>query len=113
MPGQAFQISNEFGVINIEPVTDTMPINQITSIAPEVQGNFFDITTAEQIALITENRGVQICFAYPFDGRGYMVLQDSPSTAAICRVSVEHFHSEHSPAATLEKINRTPVIHPT
>ena len=106
MPRQPFEIRNPFGRLSIEPVTDFMSVSQICSDHPQAQANAVDLTTAEQVALISGNRDLQVAFAYPFNGRGYVVLHDTPSTAAICRVSVSEFYSDMPPADVLERINR-------
>lgn len=108
MPAPSCEVSNRFGSVRIEPVTDFMPIGQITSKDPAAEANGFDLTTAEQIALITENRGIQICFPFPHTNQAFLVMHDSPTSAAICRVSVVEFTSEEVPADILESINSRP-----
>ena len=80
------EYTNQYGHLVLEPVTDIMPISQIRAI-PE---HMFDINTAEQIATITENRGIQISFVN-WEGNNedklfYVILHDSPSTGAVARV---------------------------
>lgn len=98
--------SNRFGAVEVTPVTDFMPLAGIRKTHPMAQANAFDLTTAEQIALVTENRRVQVCVHYPLDGLAYLVLHDSPSTAAICRVDVKAFACDKAPGAMLEALNR-------
>lgn len=98
--------TNRFGSVLVTPMTDFMPLAGIRKTHPMAMANAFDMTTAEQIALVTENRGVQVCVHYPLDGLAYLVLHDSPSTAAICRVDVKEFACEGTPGVMLEALNR-------
>lgn len=100
------RFSNKFGAVELTPVTEFMPVSSIRKTHPQAQANTFDLTTAEKIALITENRKIQICPHFPVDGLAYLVLHDSPSTAAICRVVVEAFECAQSPAEMLADLNR-------
>ena len=83
----AVHYANRFGAVEVTPVTDFMPLAGIRKTHPMAQAHAFDLTTAEQIVLVTENRRVQVCVHYPLDGLAYLVLHDSPSTAAICRTN--------------------------
>lgn len=98
--------TNRFGTVEVTPLTDFMPVRDIRMTHPVAVANVFDVTTAEQIALVTENRGVQICLHFPLDGLAYLVLHDSPSTAAICRVDVVDFACATAPGDMLEALNR-------
>lgn len=93
--------TNRFGSVKVTPVTDFMPLAGICKTHPMAQAHAFDLTTAEQIVLVTENRGVQVCVHYPLDGLAYLVLHDSPSTAAICRVEVKEFACDVAPSVML------------
>ena len=84
-----------------------MPVKDIKKTHPQAQANTFDLDTAEKIALITENRRVQICpHLFPVDGLAYLILHDSPSTAAICSVNIEAFVCDTPAAAMIQKLNR-------
>ena len=98
--------TNRFGSVCVTRVTDFMPLAGIRKTHPMAVAHTFGMTTAEQIALVTENRGVQVCVHYPLDGLAYLVLHDTPSTAAICRVDVKEFACEGTPDAVLEALNR-------
>lgn len=102
----AVHYANRFGAVEVTPVTDFMPLAGIRKTHPMAQAHVFDLTTAEQIALVTENRRVQVCVHYPLDGLAYLVLHDSPSTAAICRVDVKASACDKAPGAMLEALNR-------
>ena len=103
---QVNNISNEFGTITFKLVTDHIAVKNINYQMSAVQANDFDIKTAEKIALITGNKGIQIGFAYPLNGRAYMLMHNTPSTAAICHVSVVDFVCPFTPEIMLEKFNR-------
>lgn len=103
----AVRFANRFGVAEITPVTESMPIGDIRKTHPMALANTFDIETAEQIALITENRRIQICPRFdPMDGMAYLVLHDSPSSASICSVKVLEFVCGTTPAKMIESLNR-------
>lgn len=97
----AVHYANRFGSVEVTPMTAFMPLAGIRKTHPMAQAHAFDLTTAEQIALVTENRGVQLCVHYPLDGLAYLVLHDSPSTAAICRVEVKEFACDDAPSVML------------
>jgi hypothetical protein len=103
---QPVRYSNRFGTAEVTPVTPFMPVSSIRKTHPQAQENTFDLTTAEKIALITENRGIQLCPHFPIDGLAYLVLHDSPSMAAICRVNIEDFVCASSPADMIEALSR-------
>jgi hypothetical protein len=103
---QPVRYSNRFGTVEITPVTPFMPVSSIRKTHPQAQENTFDLHTAEKIALITENRRIQLCPHFPIDGLAYLVLHDSPSMAAICRVNVLEFSCATSPAEMIETLNR-------
>lgn len=106
-PPLPVRFSNKFGIVEITPVTEFMAVSSIRKTHPQAQANTFDLTTAEKIALITENRRIQICpHFFPIDGLAYLLLHDSPSTAAICRVDVEQFVCTTTPAEMLNELNR-------
>lgn len=100
------QYSNRFGALTLMPVTEFMPIKNIRKSHPQAKANAVDFETAEKIALITENRRIQICFMYPEMVQAYVVLHNSPSTAAYCRVTLEKFECNMSPADMLNDLNR-------
>lgn len=105
-PFQPTKFTNRFGTVVVTPATDFMPVRGIRKTHPVAVANTFDLTTAEQIALVTENRGLQICPHFPMDGLAYLLLHDTPSTAAICRVEVKDFVCATAPGDMLEALNR-------
>lgn len=77
---------NKYGELRLERVAEFVPVAQFKRI-PEHNRVLFDLRTAEQIAVITGNRGVQIAFCYPINGLAYVVLHDGSGKCALCRVA--------------------------
>lgn len=101
------RIRNEFGTVELVPVTGILPIAQLSSALPAAQMHRFDLDTAERIALITENRGVQICCPMHWRGQAFLILHDGPSAGAVCRVSVVEWLSDEDPIEVLSRESRT------
>lgn len=82
------QFTNRYGTLVIDPISEYHPVKGIRSDIVPVDGRFHGIDTAEKIALITENRHIQIGFQMPLtrNSFGYILHHDSPSTCAICRI---------------------------
>lgn len=97
--------SNEFGTVSITPVTEFLKVGSIRKTHPQAQANMFDLETAEKIALITENHHIQLCFVLG-TGKCYLVLNNSPSTAAICSVEVETFVCDTSPRDKISQMSK-------
>jgi hypothetical protein len=78
--------ANKYGQVELKPVTAYMPVNQINSkMLPS--GCTFSIDTAEQIALITDNKHLQMSFIPGNMRVCYIMHHDSASVAAVCEVS--------------------------
>lgn len=77
---------NKFGNVTFRPIAEVTHVKNIRGAALDARC-MFDVATAEKIALITENRRIQIC---PFKGadgwRCYVVLHESESTAAVAEI---------------------------
>lgn len=74
---------NRYGQLSLVPVSDVRPVKEIRGV--DVDGRHkFGIDVAEQIALITENRGIQICLGEGWNC--YVIAHDSPSTGAVVRI---------------------------
>lgn len=92
------EFSNHFGRAVLTPVTPVMAVSAISAAScPEAMAHRIDLNIAEQLALISENRGIQVCFA-SFDVV-YVIAHESPSTAAICAVTITDFRCEFNTAA--------------
>lgn len=100
------KFKNEFGALTLTPVTGFMPVSQISSKHPLAAESSFDMETAEKVALITGNRGIQLVLHYPLNNKAFVVLHDSPATAAICSASLEEFQCTGTPAEMLNTLNR-------
>lgn len=95
---QVVNFQNEFGSLQISLVTDFMSVGKITRDIPEVSANMFSIETAEQIALITDNKNVQICMCFPLNGLGYLVYHRNGREAAVCKIDSIIYSCTVSPA---------------
>ena len=80
--------TNQFGSVRLTPVTEFLPIRSINKNMPEAIAQGITTDDAEKVALVTENRHIQVCFHWPMNGKAYVVLHNSPSAAAICQVEV-------------------------
>lgn len=84
---------NKYGRAELTPVTQLMPVQAISvASCPEARANSIDLEQAEQLALITDNHGIQVCFA-SFDVI-YVIAHETARTAAICAVRIEAFQCE-------------------
>lgn len=86
------EFQNRYGRAVLTPVTPVMPLNDIDSSGPEVTDNCINFEQAEQLALISGNRGIQICFA-SFE-KIYVIAHETSNTAAVCSVRIEAFQCE-------------------
>lgn len=93
----ATKYANEFGEVVLEPITRYMPISEISKEnVPEVEEALFSMETAEKIALITENKMIQIALPYPIrsdERAAYLVKHSSTRRAAVCRVHIKSFQT--------------------
>lgn len=95
---------NKYGKLEIE-VSEYKHISEITS---KNVNTFFDIETAEKIALITGNRGIQICVS-PDLKRFYLVHHKSYDIVSVAKVvTLEYLHT-NIPREELQK--STPILH--
>ena len=96
-----FSFENQFGKATLHRATGFLPIGDVSyRKTPEVAENMFDIETAERLALITENRGIQIAYVPP--GRCYVVVHKASNVVAVCRAEIEEFHCSQSAAQQIE-----------
>lgn len=93
---------NKYGRVEIEVVGSPSPVNSFH--AKDIDSDyFFSLEDAEKIALITENRHIQIGFSPKFDG--YLLYHSSPSTAALCKVVNVSFGSDFNAREELARPN--------
>ncbi|GKR18322.1 MULTISPECIES: hypothetical protein [Aeromonas] len=98
---------NEFGSLRVSLVTDYLSVSNISRDIPEVCANLFDVETAEKIALVTDNKSVQLCMCYPLNGLGYMVYHRNGKEAAVCKIENIEFSCNVSPAEQIQRMARS------
>ena len=104
---QTVHFRNRFGSASVTPIAEPLAINGLSSSNPIAQANMIDMETAEKLALISDNKRIQILFEAPFSGRAFVVLHGTPKTSvAICRVRINAFACAKSPSAMLEELVR-------
>ena len=90
--------SNDFGEVILEPVTDFMPISEITrEKIPIIKDVLVSIEQAEQVTLVTGNRRAYMSFCFPFlkgDKNFYALKYSCQNRAAVCRVNIKNFKTE-------------------
>lgn len=79
---------NGYGTLTLALVSAVMPVDAIRGADVDVAYKF-DLETAEKVALITENRRVQIGGTNAHDC--YVVAHESVSTAAIARIETMNY----------------------
>ena len=65
---------------------------------------FFGIDEAEKIALITENKNIQLAFAYPELKKAFVLHHKSFDAAAVCRVVSLEFTGGVNPQEEIERL---------
>lgn len=89
--------SNEFGEVVLEPVTEFMPVSEISRDAiPVIDEVLVTIDQAEQVTLITENRRAYMSFCFPFlagDRNFYALKYSCQNRAAVCRINITRFET--------------------
>lgn len=85
-------IKNKYGHLEFETVSDYQPVSQIQSknLDPAL---FFSVEVAEQVALITGNRHIQMSVTFDFK-RMYLMHHKSSSQAAVCKITHLDFNSK-------------------
>jgi len=88
--------SNEFGRVTLEPVTAFMPVSLISiDKLTEIKDVLLTLEEAEQVALITENKRVSMCFSFSLkSNKSVCIVQySSANRAAVCRVIFDGFNT--------------------
>ncbi|MFV8385097.1 hypothetical protein ACNO5E_13490 [Vibrio parahaemolyticus] len=92
---QPISYENKYGRVVLTPVTEYMPLAKITfAELPVISDCLFRVEQGEEIALITENRHVQISFpllcekGHPQQSLGYLIHHQSASVACVCKVDI-------------------------
>jgi len=100
---------NEYGTLNLIPVTSALPIGDITYQHPAVQANLMTLEEAEQVALITENVGIQIgVHLSSGPPAAYVVLHYFRGSAAVCRCDIVSWHQSLPANDILEDLHKNP-----
>ena len=88
---------NQFGETVIEIASEYMSIKQVTR--RDVPSNcWFDMDQAEQIALITDNRHLQIGFSEDLR-HAYVIHHKNSNTVAYCKVISINFYTKSGESA--------------
>lgn len=98
---------NQYGQLRLVPVSDVQPVRDIRGVNVDA-AHKFGIDVAEQIALITDNRGIQIAPTKDGDGKWvcYVIAHESPSTGAVVRVESINYLGIN-PAQEIQNARRT------
>lgn len=90
-----FTYSNEFGELTLEPVTDFMPVKDISRDKLSVINDVLvSLDIAEQTALITGLHRVSIEICLPLlqeEQSTYAVKYSSCNRAAVCKITIKRF----------------------
>jgi hypothetical protein len=94
---------NRYGNLTLDLVTDFQSVRNF-SFAMVPQDCVITIDQAEQIALITDNRRLQVCFCPDDLRKCYVIVHNSASTAALAKVSCLNFISTVNPASEIASL---------
>jgi hypothetical protein len=94
---------NEYGTATLTTLTPFMRVGDIkgSDYPDDIK---FNIDTAEKLALITENRGIQI--VAQSTKQFYVMLHESTSVAAVCHAELE-YTSPKNPTKAIEDAAKT------
>lgn len=96
---------NKYGYLEFDVVGEYQDVTKISSKRVDAEF-FFDISTAEKIALITNNKDIQLCFTYPTNGTAFLVHHKSSGIAAVCRITKIEFDNKFNATKELEPLPR-------
>lgn len=99
---QSIHYENYFGSVILTPVTQYMPIQSVSmeKMPATTHANLISIEGAEKLALITDNKDIQVAFT-PDLKQAYVLHHKGPSTVAI--VKIEHLtYLGDTPAKEIE-----------
>ncbi len=93
---------NKYGTLELLPL-DYRHVSEIRH--KDVPADLkFDTTTVEQIALITDNRRIQLVPNYPANLHEWMVCHhNAPDTCAVCRIVSIDFVSDVDPQTEIQR----------
>lgn len=101
---------NEYGTVELTPITEHLPIGDIHFQLTAVQENLLSLDEAEQIALISENAGIQI--AIHLSGAAYVILHDGPRHGAVCHCHIVSWQSQQAASKELDDLHKNPYAGP-
>lgn len=92
-----FTYTHDKGTLVLAPVTAVMDVKNVSFKTAEPHDCFITIEQAEQVAVITDNRNIQVCFGNM--GKSIYVFQHtSPQTGYICRIESLNFNTKSETA---------------
>ncbi|MFT5715962.1 MAG: hypothetical protein ACI9T7_000135 [Oleiphilaceae bacterium] len=104
---------NRFGKLILTRVTEYVPVSTIGyETCIEAQQNTIDLETAEKVALITENRHIQLCLPMKLGlMSGFVIHHIGPHDACVCKVDIVSFEAAGGMSPS-EQITSLAPIHP-
>lgn len=96
------QYKNQYGSALLVPVTDPMHVSAISyaTMSAQIEPVKLTMVQAEQLALITENQRVQLCFC--MDSKvNYVVYHLTPDTIQLCRAEINYIEDQHATPAEI------------
>ena len=103
-------VENKYGKVKIKIVENFMTISEFGTIATHKNVPFFNLEDAEKIALITENRHIQIAFNQKNMSEAYLVVHKSSNEIALANVEILSFYSKLSPRDTIASMAKNFII---
>jgi hypothetical protein len=100
---------NKYGKLEIEPIADYQHVSEIHSKNVN-QDCFFDINTAEKIALITDNHNIQISFAHGNFKEFYLVHHIKSDIARVCKINYVVFDNNINATKEIELLKENIVF---
>lgn len=97
--------TNRYGFLTLETTGEFMPVSSIVGAELPDQVKF-TLETAEEVALISENKGIQICFEMPLTGKAYVLVHKTQSTAAVAKIKRLRYTASDPACGELERRNR-------
>ena len=113
MNANSVKYQNKYGTVILTPVTDFVPVS--TVFGKDIDDKYkFSIDDGANIALITENRKIQMSVENYTDENGkfrlkdsmYLLLHNTPSTCAVCQVEMNVANPEINQHDEIERLNR-------
>ena len=101
----AIKYENEYGSLELLPL-DYLHVSVVRHSDVPVELKF-DTLTAERIALITDNRRIQLVPNYPKNlNEWYVAHHSAPDTCAVCRIVSLDFVSTVNPQEEIQRCAR-------